>query len=496
MKKKVMELRGISKTFPGVKALDNVSFDLYEGEVHALVGENGAGKSTLMNILSGVYQPNEGEIYLNDNKVHFIDPKDAQEKGVSMIHQELALAPSISVMENIFIGRLKRNRFSFVDYKTMRRECKYVLTQYKIGDVRPDDLVKNLSVSHMQLVEIAKALYLKNRIIIMDEPTSSLTKAETDTLFSHIQSLRKSGMSIIYISHRLEEIKEIADRVTVLRDGQYIDTLNNEDADIPQIVSLMVGREFDRTYKRECCCSDEIALKVSGLTNKKLKDIHFELRRGEVLGLTGLVGAGRTELVEAIFGEDKYDAGEIYVGGEKVEISCPADAINTGIGLIPEGRKTQGLCLNLDVQNNITLVKRKDYTTLSFINSRIEKTAALGIKNQLDIKTPSLSQKIKYLSGGNQQKAIIGRWLLNRPKILFLDEPTHGIDVGAKKEIYKLVSTLAQEGVSIILISSEMSEVMMLSDRIMVMHDGRITGILDKAEVEPERIMAYATNQY
>lgn len=495
MKRKVLELNGICKEFPGVKALDNVSLDLFEGEIHSLVGENGAGKSTLMNILSGVYQPTTGEIRLNGDPVHFVDPKDAQLKGIAMIHQELALANSVSVMENIFIGRLKKNKLGFVDFKSMRVECMQILNQYGIENVRPDDLVKTLSVSQMQLLEIAKALYLKNRILIMDEPTSSLTQAETKTLFKNIIALKDQGVSIIYISHRLEEVLEISDRITVLRDGKNIKTLMGQTT-TDELISLMVGREFDKTYKRENCCSEEIVLSVNNLQSKKLRDINLDLRKGEVLGLTGLVGSGRTELLETIFGKEKYESGEILINGQQAKIRCPADAIKYGLGLIPEGRKIQGLYLDLSVKDNISIVKLKDYTKLFFIKANTEKNAVVDVNERLAIKTPSLEQKIKFLSGGNQQKAIIARWLLNKPQILFLDEPTHGIDVGAKSEIYKLIDIFAREGVSVIIISSEMPEVMKLCDRIMVMHDGRITGILNREEADPERIMAYATNPY
>ncbi len=494
MKKKVLELKNISKSFPGVKALSDVSFNLYEGEVHALIGENGAGKSTLMNILSGVYQPNEGEIILNGSSVHYIDPKDAQNKGVSMIHQELALSNTVSVMENIFIGRLKRNKIGLVNYKLMRKECEQILEEHGIDNVKPDDLVKNLSISHKQMVEIAKALYLKNEIIIMDEPTSSLTKAESDILFNHINALKEKGYSIIYISHRLEEIQEIADRITVLRDGQYIDTVNTCDVEIKDMVAMMVGREFNKTYHRCECCSEEVVLSVKNISNKKLNDVSFDLKKGEVLGLTGLVGAGRSELLEAIFGQDKIDKGKIYVDGKCVNVKCPQDAIKKGIGLVPEGRKTQGLCLNLDVKTNISIVKLKSYARALLVNSKKENDNVLDMVEKLRIKTPSVDQKIKFLSGGNQQKAIIARWLLNEPEILFLDEPTHGIDVGAKKEIYKLIDNLAKQGVGIVLVSSELPEIMMLSDRIMVMKDGEITGVLENKDVTQELIMSYATN--
>ena len=496
----LLRISGISKDFPGVKALDNINLDLKEGEVHALVGENGAGKSTLMNILSGACKPDCGEILLDGRIMNFRDPKHAQDEGIAMIHQELSLAPSINVIENIFIGRLKRNILGFVDYKTMHGECLKMMERLGVSNIDPYGLVRNLSISQMQLIEIAKALSLNARIIIMDEPTSSLTLAETRTLLSTIRTLKAAGAAIVYISHRLEEVKEISDRITVLRDGRYIDTVDTSTTNICDIVSMMVGRSFERTFQRVYCKKtdqDITILEVKNLcSGNRLKNISFRLGKGEILGLTGLVGSGRTELVQSIFGAFPIDSGELLIDNKKVRISSSADAVRQGMGLVPEGRKTQGLFLKLSVRENISLVRLPKLSKLMFIRSRQEQESALEMKDKLRIKTPSIEQRIQFLSGGNQQKSIIARWLLNKPRILFLDEPTHGVDIGAKAEIYEIINKLANEGVSIILVSSELPEVLMLCDRVAVMYNGMITGILNKEDADQETIMSFATNQF
>jgi ABC-type sugar transport system ATPase subunit len=494
MSKIVLETKSINKSFPGVKALTDISFDLYEGEIHALVGENGAGKSTLMNILSGVFPHDDGEIFMYGRKVDFKDTKEAYSCGISMIHQELALATSIQVMENVFIGRLLRNKFGFVDFKKMHRECNKLFDKYDIKNINPLDTLKRLSQSQMQLVEIVKALSRNSKILIMDEPTASLTQTEVDSLLSIIKKLKSEGVSIIYISHKLDEVKKISDRITVFRDGKLVKTVDNTDITTKEIANLMVGRDFDETFIRcENCRAEEVVLEVRDLCNKKLKDISFSLRKGEVLCLTGLVGSGRTEVAEAIFGKDSLDKGEIAINGKKTVIKNSRDAIVKGLGLIPEGRKIQGLFLNRSVKENISIVSLQK--NKFFINDKAERESVLEIKEKLKVKTPTLNQQIRFLSGGNQQKAIIGRCLLNEPNILILDEPTHGVDVGAKMEIYKIIDDLVNSGVSIILISSELPEVMMLSDRVIVMHEGEIKGILSKQEVSQEKIMMFATNQ-
>jgi ABC-type sugar transport system ATPase subunit len=496
----LLECRNISKSFPGVKALDNVNLKIKNGEVHAIVGENGAGKSTLMNILSGNYTSNTGKIYFNGAEVHLRDPRYAQELGIAMIHQELSLANNLSIMENIYIGRLKRNRLGFVNYKEMYRRSNEQLECIGITDVTPNQLIKDLSVSQMQMVEIAKALSLNAKLLIMDEPTSSLTRKESELLFATIRSLKNSGVTVLYISHRLQEIFDISDRITVLRDGEQIQTLNTRETSEKEIVSLMVGREFNKSFHRVPRVigkNDQPILEVKGLScsHQKLTDINLKLYAGEVLALTGLVGSGRTELVQAIFGIGKRNTGEIYLNGEKITINSPPEAIELGMGLIPEGRKTQGLFSGMTVRENMTIVNIRKINRYLFISRKKETENALSYVSTLRIKTPDIEQKVKFLSGGNQQKTIIARWLLNNPKVLFLDEPTHGVDVGAKEEIYAIINELAQSGVGIILISSELSEVLTLADRILVMYNGRINGELGQNEANQEIIMQYATNQ-
>ncbi|WP_304943054.1 sugar ABC transporter ATP-binding protein [Vallitalea guaymasensis] len=491
----LVKFEAITKKFPGVVALQEVSFDVKRGEVHSIVGENGAGKSTLMNILSGVYLPTSGKFYFDGDFVNFKQPLDSQKAGIAMIHQELSVAPKLSVMENIFIGRLKKNKLGLVDYKTMNRLCKQQLEKLENRTIRPDQMVSDLSTSERQIVEIAKALTINAKLIIMDEPTSSLSKTETETLLKIIKALSKQGVSIMFISHRMEEVFSISDRITVLRDGQYIETLNGKDSDKNKIISLMVGREFVNTFnrKRKVYKKEEVpVLEVKKMNSKKLKDINFKLYSGEVLAITGLVGAGRTELVQALFGIEKTTSGEIYVDGKKVKINKPIDAIKMQFGLVPEGRKTAGLFLGMSVMNNMTITILNKMTKGMFIDNKKDKMLAEEYRNKLSIKTPSLNQKIKFLSGGNQQKNIIARWLMTQPRVLFLDEPTHGIDIGAKTEIYKIIDSLAKQGVAIVLVSSELPEVLLLADRVIVMRKGEITSTMNYSEVTQEKIMENA----
>lgn len=491
----LVKFEAITKKFPGVVALQEVSFDVKRGEVHSIVGENGAGKSTLMNILSGVYLPTSGKFYFDGDYVNFKQPLDSQKAGIAMIHQELSVAPKLSVMENIFIGRLKKNKLGLVDYKTMNRLCKQQLEKLENRTIRPDQMVSDLSTSERQIVEIAKALTINAKLIIMDEPTSSLSKTETETLLKIIKALSKQGVSIMFISHRMEEVFSISDRITVLRDGQYIETLNGKDSDKNKIISLMVGREFVNTFnrKRKVYKKEEVpVLEVKKMNSKKLKDINLKLYSGEVLAITGLVGAGRTELVQALFGIEKTTSGEIYVDGKKVKINKPIDAIKMQFGLVPEGRKTAGLFLGMSVMNNMTITILNKMTKGMFIDNKKDKMLAEEYRNKLSIKTPSLNQKIKFLSGGNQQKNIIARWLMTQPRVLFLDEPTHGIDIGAKTEIYKIIDSLAKQGVAIVLVSSELPEVLLLADRVIVMRKGEITSTMNYSEVTQEKIMENA----
>jgi ABC-type sugar transport system ATPase subunit len=492
----ICKIVNVTKAFPGVVALNNVSFDIKKGEIHAIIGENGAGKSTLMNILSGVYHPDEGHIEFEGNVVKFRDPRHAQHTGIAMIHQELSLSRYMSVAENIYQGRMLTKSFGFIDRKKMVSECWKYLRSLGVDNIDPRVLVKYLSVSQMQLVEIAKAVSLNAKLLIMDEPTSSLTTGEITLLLKIMKSLKNEGVSILFITHKLEEVLEIADRITVLRDGSYINTLQKEDATLEKMVSLMVGRNFEKKAHREFIqdYSDrEVILEVQNLiASDQVKNVSFKLYKGEVLGLTGLVGSGRTELLQSIFGMEKKASGKVLIKGKEVKINHPVDAIKLGLGMIAENRKEQGMLLKLSVQDNMTIVHLKELSSaLQFINKKKSKEISNKYVNLLSIKTPSLKQISKNLSGGNQQKTIIARWLMHQPKILFMDEPTHGIDVGAKAEIYKLIDDLSKMGVSIILLSSELPEVLALCDRIMVMHHGQLKGVLHHQEADQVKIMSF-----
>jgi ABC-type sugar transport system ATPase subunit len=490
----------VTKTFSGVVALQGVSFGVRRGEIHGVVGENGAGKSTLMNILSGVFPPDHGVVEFDGAAVRFREPREAQRLGVAMIHQELSLSRAMSVADNIFQGRMLRTPLGFVDTRRMVAESRRHLAALGVEDIDPRALVKQLSVSQMQLVEIAKAVSLDAKMLIMDEPTSSLTAGEIDKLLEIMRGLRRKGVSILFITHKLQEILDVADRVTVLRDGRYVETLDAREATGEKLVMLMVGREFERTPHR-AFISDytgrEVVLEVEGLcAGARVRDASFKLHRGEVLGLTGLVGAGRTELLQAILGMEPATAGVIRVDGKAVTIRHPADAIRLGMGMVPENRKEQGMFLRLSVLDNMTMVHLRALANrLSFVNrGRASQVASRYVK-ELAIKTPSLSEVSQNLSGGNQQKTIIARWLMRGPRILFLDEPTHGIDIGAKAEIYRIIDDLSKQGVSVILLSSELPEVLNLCDRIMVMHGGRIRGVLAHDTASQVKIMSLTLEQ-
>ena len=499
MSEVICKIDGITKRFPGVTALSNVSFDVKKGEVHAVVGENGAGKSTLMNILSGVYAADEGSVTFEDKVVNFSQPKEAQEAGIAMIHQELSLSPHMSAAENVFEGRMPKNKIGLIDRKKMIRDCSNYLNSLGVSYIDPKTLVKNLSVSEMQLLEIAKAMSLNARMLIMDEPTSSLTTKEIDFLLKIVDKLRQQGVAILYISHKLEEIMQIADAITVLRDGQHVATRPKSEMDEQTMINLMVGRDFEQSMVREYMSPAAYKGKTPVLEVKNISDVSgrvhnvsFSLYEGEVLGLTGLVGAGRTELLQTIFGAQQMKSGEIYMNGEKVRIKNTKDAIDKGMALIPEGRKIQGLFLKMSVGDNMTLVFLKNLrTSMGLIDKAKRRKLAEEYVSKLSIKTPSLSQNVDNLSGGNQQKTIVARWLMNSPKILFMDEPTHGIDVGAKSEIYKIIDDLSKMGVAVVLLSSEMPEVLSLCDRIMVMHHGELRGVLNHDEADQVKIMSF-----
>jgi ABC-type sugar transport system ATPase subunit len=496
MEENLMKIERISKEFPGVKALDNVSFTVRRGEIHAIVGENGAGKSTLMNILSGVYRPSSGSMDFLGRPVEFREPREAQNAGIAMIHQELSLSPSLPVYENIFIGRLMRGPGGFIDKKQMKEESHRLLEMLGAGDVRPDEPAGAYSISVQQIVEIAKAISLNARLLIMDEPTSSLSRNETKYLFSIIRGLRDKGVSVLFISHRMEEVFELADRITVFRDGTLIKTLTCCDTGEKEIVSLMVGRSFEKQFHREKEASihrERVLLELRDFSSPGVfHGIDLKLYEGMVLGITGLVGAGRSEFVQTLFGAEKRPSGKVLVDGKEVKIRCVRDAMNLGIGLIPEGRKQQGLFLEMSARENISMASLPQISRFDFIHSGKEKESVLKYIDSLRIKTPGTEQKIKYLSGGNQQKAILARWLLCNPKILILDEPTHGVDVGAKAEIYQMIDNLAAQGIGVILISSELPEIITMADEVIVMAQGCINGVLTGDQIDQEAIMELA----
>jgi ribose transport system ATP-binding protein len=494
----LLTIEGVSKSFPGVQALKDVQLNLNSGEVLALVGENGAGKSTLMKVLSGIYKRDEGIIKLNNQEINVEGPLQAQKLGIAIIHQEMNLMPHLTVAQNILIGREPRKWFGIAcDDKELNRRAKILLDELNLS-LEPTQVVGNLTVAKQQMVEIAKALSYDSKIIIMDEPTSALTQAETEVLFKIINNLRKSGKGIIYISHRMEELTKISDRITVFRDGKYIDTLVTKDTQISKIISLMIGREVAQDLRPETVrkfSDKDIALEVKGLSTKNLlKDISFQLHKGEILGFAGLMGAGRTELALAIVGKDQITEGEVIVDGKKVKINNPSDAVNHGIGYLSEDRKRFGVLLNQDVKFNIVLSNlRKITSKFGFVNNSQSRVSSTSAVKNLSIRTPSIDQMVKNLSGGNQQKVVIGKWLTRETDVLIFDEPTRGIDVGAKDEIYKLLQELASQGKSIIMISSELPEILRMSDRILVMCEGRVTGILSNKEADQNLIMQYAT---
>ncbi|AXI39058.1 sugar ABC transporter ATP-binding protein [Bacillaceae bacterium ZC4] len=497
MSAQLLRMEGISKSFPGVKALSKVRLDLNYGEVLALVGENGAGKSTLMKILSGVYQKDEGEIYLEGNKVEIPNAKAAQEMGISIIHQELNLMPDLTVAQNIFIGREPRTGFNFfLKEKELNEKTAELLEKLNIN-LNPKETVSDLTVAKQQMVEIVKALSYNAKIIVMDEPTAALTESEIKTLFDLIENLKNKGVGIIYISHRMEELKVISDRITVMRDGQYIDTLYTKDTDMKKVISLMVGRHIQDESRPTTTVSKEAetVLEVKNLSTKNfLENISFTLKKGEILGFAGLMGAGRTEVARAIFGADKIDEGQIFINGKEVKINKPEDAVKHGIAYLSEDRKRYGLMLEMDVNSNILISSLSNYVNwLTFVNDSKGYVTSEEYVKSLKIKTPSIKQLAKNLSGGNQQKIVIAKWLAKNCDILIFDEPTRGIDVGAKTEIYQLLNELAQQGKSIIMISSELPEILRMSHRIIVMCEGRITGELTNEEASQEKIMDYAT---
>ncbi len=489
----ILRVMGVSKRFGGVQALDEVDFDVRRGEVHALVGENGAGKSTLMNIIGGVVQRDSGRIVFDGQEVDFSSPTEAQDWGISVIHQELSMLPDLNVVENVCMGAMP-SRFGWLNWVGMRDRTEQALGMVGL-DVHPRTLVRDLDISQRQRVEIAKAVSQDASLIIMDEPNSSLSETETERLFEVIERLKKNNVSIIYVSHKIEEVIRIADRISVLRDGRYIGTLEKGGATADRIINMMVGRELQQVTAASARQgeSGETLLEVNGLTGRRFHDVSFAVRRGEIVGLAGLVGAGRSETARAIFGADRYQSGEIYLAGQQVDFRSPDEAIQHGLAMLPEDRKELSLFMDQPVRFNMSLAQLPQISRLGIVNRGREKRIATSFADQLDIRMASLEAPVRSLSGGNQQKVVLSRWLATKPRLLILDEPTHGVDVGAKAEIYRLIRQLAKEGVGILLISSELPVILAMSDRIVVMHEGRVTGILDCQDATEDKVMACAT---
>ncbi|WP_026616523.1 sugar ABC transporter ATP-binding protein [Ensifer aridi] len=489
----LLTAEGVRKEFPGVVALDDVQFRLKRGTVHALMGENGAGKSTLMKILAGIYHPDQGEVKLRGVDIQLKSPLDALENGIAMIHQELNLMPFMTVAENIWIRREPKNRFGFVDHGEMRRMTAKLFERLKIN-IDPEIEVRHLSVANRQMVEIAKAVSYESDVLIMDEPTSALTEREVAHLFEIIRDLRSQGIGIVYITHKMNELFEIADEFSVFRDGKYIGTHASSEVTRDDIIRMMVGREITQMFPKEQVPIGDVVLSVKNLTlNGVFHDVSFDVRAGEILGVAGLVGSGRSNVAEALFGVTPASSGTISIDGKEVVIDTPTTAIRHRMAFLTEDRKDTGCLLILDILENMQIAVLQDkFIKSGFVSEKDVTAACEEMSRKLRVKTPNLQERIENLSGGNQQKVLIGRWLLTNPRILILDEPTRGIDVGAKAEIHRLVTELARNGVAVIMISSEMPEVLGMSDRIMVMHEGRVTGFLDRAEATQIKVMELA----
>lgn len=486
----ILELKNITKLYPGVKALDNINISFEKGEVHALVGENGAGKSTLIKTVTGAIQPTKGEVVINGTVYQGLTPTLSRENGISAVYQEFALVPVLDVTENIFMGEYIKNG-PFFDKKAMKAKAKELLDSLNI-EIDPNTKVADLTTGYQQIVEIAKAISRNAQILIMDEPSAPLTNNEIDAMFRIVRRVKQQGVTVIYISHRLEEIFQLADRVSVLRDGKYICTKDIKDTNKDDLIKLMVGRTLKETYPERNFATDETVLEVKNLTGNGVKNISFQLKKGEILGFGGLVGAGRTELAELLFGNAKIKSGEMYLHGKTLQPKNPKEAIRAGISLVPEDRKQQGLILNMNVRDNLCMASMKRLSSRGMLDKKKADKLSQEYVASLQIKTPSIWQKVKNLSGGNQQKVVLGKWLGRQPDILIFDEPTRGIDVGAKQEIYKLMTSLVAEGKSIIMISSEMEELLGMSDRIIVFSKGRLTKTLEKEAFSQEAVLEYS----
>ena len=489
--KYILEVQNLCKSFSGIRVLDNITFNLEKGEVHALMGENGAGKSTFMKILMGLLTPDSGDIILDGQKVQHSSVHEMLEKGVSMIHQEILMVPELTVAQNIFLGK-EPHRFSWVDEKSICKKTKELLSALHVN-IDPKAKMKNLSIAEKQMVEIAKAISNNAKIIIMDEPTSALSDKEVSTLFNIIKDLKNKGVAIIYISHKMDEIYQISDRITVLRDGQYIATKSVQALVIKDLISMMVGREINDIFPATELNSGDKILKIVNLSSKgKFENISFSVNAGEVLGIAGLVGAGRTELARAIAGLDGFEEGEVFINEEKVIVQSPKNAMKLGIGYVSEDRKALGFIPHLSVKQNISLSSLQSLANKWFVSGEKEEALAESMKNNLKIKASDINQKLMYLSGGNQQKVVIARVLSASPRVIILDEPTRGIDIGAKFEIYKLINDLKRKGLAIILISSELPEILGMSDRILVLSKGKQTALFSRTEATQEKVMQYA----
>ena len=485
-----MRVAGIEKSFPGVKALSNIDFSVRKGTVHALCGENGAGKSTLMKIIMGLYKADKGQIFIDEKPVDIRNPIQAREKGISMIAQELNYVPELSVEENLFLGRLPVNKFGKVNWKQVRKEAQQFLREEGL----PTQKLKTLTVSDIQMLEIIKAVTNNAQIIIMDEPTSSITEREVQQLFKKIEELKAKGVAIIYISHKMEEVFKIADDITVLRDGSVVSTDRAADLDLDTVISRMVGRKISNVYPKEEVTIGEKAIGVEQYSQKGVfEDVSFYARKGEIVGFAGLVGAGRTETMRAVFGLDPHESGNVKIDGQEVNIKSVADSIHKGLIMLSESRRDDGIVPVRSVQENASLASLERYIYGGYTHKKKEQTEVLEMFQKMNVKTPSMETEISKLSGGNQQKVLLARWMLCNPEIMILDEPTRGIDVGAKFEIYKLITEIVKENKAVIMVSSELPELLGMCDRIYIMCQGKISGCIDKSEFSQETIMMYAT---
>lgn len=488
-----IEMRGIDKSFGGNAVLKNAGFLLEGGEIHALMGENGAGKSTLMKILTGVYTKDAGTVIVDGEEVHYKNPQEAEKAGIVFIHQELNVLFDLTVEENMFLGKEIHNRFGVCDKKAMREQVKQILDKFGVN-IAPGEVMSNLSVGQQQMIEIAKALMVDAKVIIMDEPTAALTQSETEVLFKVVKSLREKGVSIVYISHRMEEIFELCDRITILRDGSYIATKAIKDTDMNDVVKMMIGREIGERYPQRDCKIGDVMLDVQNLACPGVfEKVSFQVRAGEILGVSGLMGAGRTEIMQAIFGNMPHVTGKIIIDGREVQNKSPQQAMKNGIGFITEDRKVEGLMLEESIMKNISMANLGRISRHGVLDKKAEQNLVKRGIEELHIKCFGPQHECDNLSGGNQQKVVFAKWIYTEPKVLILDEPTRGVDIGAKKEIYNIINDLAAKGVAIIMVSSELPEVLGMSDRIMVVREGMVRGVLDKKEADQENIMILAT---